>query len=102
MFRCDFVAFDGAVTLALKIFQRRESEIGIFRFARGLGVLAHAPEEPRYPRAVSLEKGDFEPRKSFHDPAENHIAAGEHIGERKAKGIEHRERRANVKKSGLR
>lgn len=97
----DLVALDGAVTLALKIFQGRERKIRVFRFACGLGVLAHAPEQPWNPRAVSFKKGDFEPRKSLHDTTEDHIAAGEHIGEGKAEGIEHRESRANVKKSGL-
>ena len=44
VFGGDFVAFHGAEALALKIFQRRQREIGIFRFTRGRRIFSHAPE----------------------------------------------------------
>lgn len=59
VFGRDLIAFHGAVALALKIFQRRQREIGIFRFARGLGIFSHAPEQPRHPGAVAFQESHF-------------------------------------------
>jgi hypothetical protein len=88
----DLIAFHGSVALSLKIFQRRQRQIGILRFAGGLGVFAHAPEQPGSPGAVSLQERYFQFGKSFHYATEDHVAAGEHVGERKPKRIEHRKR----------
>ena len=79
----DFIAFHRAVALALKVFQRRQGEIRILCLARGLSVFSHTPQEPGSPRAVSFQKSHFQLGKAFHHAAKDHIAAGEHVRERK-------------------